>query len=114
MQHVPAADRVTCDQADDGLGHAPDITLEFQDVETGHAVFPDVAPITPYTLVPARAERVAAVLRRPLPGKEHDPDARVFSSVPERLLELQQRPGRKAFRTRGRLMAIRATPSAFL
>ena len=86
MQYVASADGIAGDQSDNRLRHAPDIPLQFQDVEAWDPVAPDVPGISPDPLIPSGAEGVLTVLGRPIPGKEDDPDLRILTGIPESLL----------------------------
>ena len=87
VQHVPAADRVTGDHRDDGLGQPPDLDLEVEDVEPADAVVADVAVVAADPLVAAGAERLG-----PLAGEDDHADRGVVAGALEGVQQLEQGP----------------------
>jgi hypothetical protein len=60
VQNVTAADGVTGDHGDDGLGQGADFFLEIEHVEAGNAVLADVTGVAADFLIAAGTEREVA------------------------------------------------------
>ena len=113
VQDVAAAYGVAGDLGDHRLGQSANLDLQVEHVEStyagwAHLVVAEVAVVAADALVAARAEGVGAGAR-----EDDDADAEVVAGAVRRRRDSSNSVwGRKAFRTSGRLMVMRAMPSA--
>ena len=115
VEHVPAPDGPAGDGGDDGLGARPDLALEVEHVEALHpgrraarirALHLAVAVLAADALVAAGAEGVVAHAAQDDHADRASSRAALRASCISRTVS-----GRKALRTSGRLMVMRAIPA---
>ncbi len=60
VQDMPAANCVTGDHRNHGLGECPDLALQIEHIQTRHAVGADIASVAAHSLVATRTKRFVA------------------------------------------------------